>query len=85
MKPQHNFSRGEVTLTLIPENAEALFGRRPMTRPAPYIQIFRKSSQQSLEFLRVSHRVTAWETLAYTALGVGAIGGTVAAFLNARF
>ena len=84
MKPQHNFNRGEIALTLMSESAEALFGRKPMTRSAPDIQILRKSSQ-SLEFVHVSRKVIAWETLAYTALGLGALGGTFAAFLNARF
>jgi hypothetical protein len=85
MKPQHNFNRGEVSLTLMSESAEALFGRRPTTQPAPYIKVFGKSSKQSLEFVRVSRQVTAWETVAYAALGLSALGGTVAAFLNARF
>jgi len=71
----------------MPESAEAFFGRRRITRlrPTPYIQVCQKPSQQSLEFVRVSRRVTTWETVAYTAMGVAALGGAVAAFLNARF
>ena len=82
MKPQENFTRAQVALTLGAGHAEVLFDRRfKRRRPSPDIRIVR--SDANLEFLRVSREVGSAEGWAYAALGACALPAIVAAFVRA--
>jgi hypothetical protein len=81
MKPQENFTRAQVALTLGAGHTKVLFDRRFNTRPTPNIRIVRNDA--NLEFLRVSREVGTAEGWAYAALGACALPAIVAAFARA--
>ena len=80
MKPQQNFTRIEVAITLLPENTDLFFGRSFSGRPAPNLRIVR--AENNLEFLRVSKQLAASESWVYAVLGGCALSAIIAAFLR---
>jgi len=81
MKPQENFARAQVALSLGAGQTKVLFGRSCNTRPTSHIRIVR--SDAHLEFLRVSREEGTAEGWAYAALGACALPAIIAAFARA--